>query len=252
MTNPTEDFFGGGGAKSMSFGQLHDDTWKNRWRGGRITHIAPAKQQTHIQTGAPMFKKDGVTPKNELPITLACDGTGQNPNTNERRDPSDDGRRTVYVKGSLHYAIGTKLSEMGLRAPEVGGELYMRYTAIEKKEGQEFAQRVWDVLYFPPTAAQTAQFFGEEQGVPAGAVHIGTARTPIDPTGNSYLPPQSAPPAPSFQQPAQAPAPAAAANDPWGAPSAPQQAVATGNPYGSAPAPQAAPPAAPAQPDLWA
>lgn len=250
MTNPTEDFFGGGGAKSMSFGQLHDDTWKNRWRGGRITHIAPAKQQTHIQTGAPMFKKDGVTPKNELPITLACDGTGQNPNTNERRDPSDDGRRTVYVKGSLHYAIGVKLQEMGLRAPEVGGELYMRYTAIEKKEGQEFAQRVWDVLYFPPTAAQTAQFFGDRPNAAPTAPQPSAVGFGGQPVGQ-----QAAPPAPSFQQPAQTPAPAAAANDPWGAPSAPQQAaqpVATGNPYGSAPAPQAAPPAAPAQPDLWA
>lgn len=247
MTNPTEDFFGGGGAKSMSFGQLHDTTWQNRWRGGRITHIAPTKQQTHIQTGAPMFKKDGVTPKNELPITLACDGTGQNPNTNERRDPSDDGRRTVYVKGSLQYAIGVKLQEMNLRAPEVGGELYMRYTAIEKKEGQEFAQRVWDVLYFPPTAAQTAQFFGDHP-------HNGTPAA--DAPATQHVPQQqTAPPAPSFQQPAQPPAAAQVPADPWGAPSVPQQAAQPpqqGNPYGQAPAPQAAPPAAPAQPDLWA
>lgn len=250
MTNPTEDFFGGG-AKSMSFGQLHDDTWKNRWRGGRITHIGAKKQQTNIQNGAPMFKKDNVTPKYELPITLACDGSGQNPNTNERRDPSDDGRRTVYVKGSLHFAIGVKLQEMGLRAPEVGGELYMRYTKIEKKEGQEFAQRVWDVLYFPPTAAQTAQFFGDHphNGTPAADAPA-TQHVPQQQAAAQGLGQHAAPPAPSFNSPV-----AAAANDPWGAPSVPQQAAQPpqqGNPYGSAPAPQAAPPAAPAQPDLWA
>src|SRR5688500_18904468 len=111
----TQDFFGGGG-KSLSFGKPHDMTYAGKIRGGKVVNIGEPKQQTHIQTGVPQVNKDG-SPKLELPITLVCIGGGDllraayatDPKIaaalqkygrplDERTDPTDDGRRRLWIK----------------------------------------------------------------------------------------------------------------------------------------------------------
>lgn len=232
----TADNFFGGGAKSMNYGKTHDTTWLNRWRGGRVTHIGMVTQQTHIQTGEPLFKRDG-SPKLQLPIVLVCDGSGQNPHTNERTDPSDDGRRTVYVKGTLHFALGKALQEHGLQLPEIGGEVYMKW--IGMKNVGEFDGRDWQVVYIKAPNGAAASFMNE-------GAHPHTGTPAQDAPATQHVPQQApvpafsgAPAQPSAQTPPAAPMPSAPAADPWGAAPAPQQAHQA-----------AAPPAA--QNDPWA
>lgn len=215
----TADSFFGGGAKSMNYGKTHDTTWLNRWRGGRVTHIGVPSQQTHIQTGEPQFKRDG-SPKMQLPIVLQCDGRGQNPHTNECTDPSDDGRRTVYVKGTLHFAIGKALQEHGLQLPEIGGEIYMKWVGM--KNVGEFDGRDWQVVYIPAPKghnAAAADFMtqGTQPAAPA-AQHV-PHQAPVPAFSG-------APAQPSAQTPPAAPMPTAPAADQWGAAPAPQAPTA--------------------------
>lgn len=236
------DGFFGGGAKSMSFGKMHDQTWLNRWRGGRVTHVGVPVQQTHIQTGAPEFNRDG-SPKMHLPIVLACDGSGQNPQTNERTDPSDDGRRTLYVKGTTKFAIGKALQEHGLQLPEIGGELYLRWVGM--KNVGEFDGRDWQVVYIPAPKghnAAAAGFMSEGTPTPQAPPAAPPAQQPsaagsgqFRPDDNGWQQPQA--PVPAFSG---APAPQVPQADPWGAAPA-QQPQAPQN---------VAPPAAPNDP--WA
>lgn len=216
------DGFFGGGARSLSFGKTHDQTWLNRWRGGRVTHIGVPTQQTHIQTGEPQFNRDG-SPKMQLPIVLACDGSGQNPSTNERTDPSDDGRRTLYIKGTTKFAVGKALQEHGLQLPEIGGELYVRWVGM--KTVGDFDGRDWEVKYFRAPAGhnQAAAGFMSEGAHP----HTGTPAQ--DAPATQHVPQQPQAPVPAFSG---APAPQAQqpAADPWGAAPAQQPQAPTAPP----------------------
>lgn len=239
MTGAHGGFFsGGGGAKSMNYGKTHDTTYANKVRGGKITNIGAERQQTHITTGAPQFQKDGVTPKNELPVTMLCDGGGPllraayaagdpkvvallnqygGPLKEFSGDPADDMRRTAYIKGTEQWAIGEYLKENEIDPAlfAVGGELYKVWVGMRKIPNTEFDGRDWKILYFPPApGTQAGGFFNE-------------------PAGNAAAP----------QQPAVPPAPPTPPADPFGATTVPQQAAqppATGSPFGGA-APTAPP-----------
>lgn len=218
-----------GGAKSLSFGKMGDPTWLNRWRGGVITNIGDEQNQTDWKTGKVIFQKDEVTPKTQVVITVACDGEGPlgiaagmpRGLTNERTDPSDSGRRGVYVKGTLRYDLSKKLQELGIREPEIGGELYIKMTGSRTTDNGE--GRTQEVLYFAPVGPKAGGFF---DNVPAAA-------PPAPPV------PQAQAPAPAFNQ-------AAPPADPFGGAAAPQQpaqAPHQGSPFGGPAAPPAPAPA---------
>jgi hypothetical protein len=245
MTGAHGAFFsGGGGAKSLNYGKTHDTTFLNKVRGGKITNIGAERQQTHITTGAPQFQKDGVTPKNELPVTMLCDGGGPQlraayaagdakvvaflnkyggPLKEFSGDPADDMRRTMYVKGTATWAIGEHLRENGIDPSlfAVGAELYMVWTAMRKIPNTEFDGRDWEVLFFPPVpGSQAGGFFND---------HPNTGTPAADAPATQHVAAPSAPPAPPA--------------DPFGGAAVPQQgnqAPAQGSPFGGT---SAAPPA---------
>lgn len=230
-------FDGGGGAKSLNYGKTHDTTWANKVRGGKITNIGAERQQTHITSGALLFNEKTQEPKMELPVTMLCDGGGEQlraayaagdakvvallnqyggPVKEATGDPADDHRRTMYVKGTAQWAIGEFLreNEIPFENFAVGGELYMIWTGMRKIPNSEFDGRDWTVLYFPPKPESKAGGFFND-----GA----------DASAPQSTPAASAPPAPPA--------------DPWGAAPAPQQgnqAAAQGSPFGGA-APTAPP-----------
>lgn len=244
MTGAHGGFFsGGGGAKSLNYGKTHDQTYLNKVRGGKITNIGAERQQTHITTGAPQFQKDGVTPKNELPVTMLCDGGGEQlraayaagdpkvvallqkhggPIKEFSGDPQDDHRRTMYVKGTAQWAIKEFLQENEIDPAlfAVGGELYMVWVGMRKIPNTEFDGRDWVALYFPP-----------KPGTQAGGFFDGgdttTAQQPAAPSAPPAPPADPFNAAPAPQQPAQAPA----AGSPFGgaAPTVPPQA--SNNPF---------------------
>lgn len=239
MTGAHGGFFsGGGGAKSLNYGKTHDTTYLNKVRGGKITNVASERQQTKIGTGEPLFQKDGVTPKNELPVTMLCDGGGPllraayaagdpkivallsqygGPLKEFSGDPEDDMRRTAYIKGSAQWSIREYLKENKIDPAlfAVGGELYMVWIGMRKIPNTEFDGRDWIVLYLPPAPdTQAGGFFDNDTQAET---------TPQSP------PTPSAPPAPPA--------------DPFGGAAAPQQgnqAPNSGSPFGGA-APTAPP-----------
>lgn len=227
----TGGFFGSGG-KSWSWGKLNDNTQLNRWVGGRLVDVGQPKQQTHYTQGTPLTNKDG-SPKMELPITLLCDGSGAHIGdipapagvTLEQKraaltarnphDPTDTGRWTFWVKGSLKKALGDKLREAGVNEPPIGCEIYMRFTGTTSYDNGE--GRVWEILYFPPSGGQQAGgFFTDERAAPQA------------PPANGAW---GAPPA---QQVAPEPPGPPAGGDPWGSAPAAQTGAqpAAPNPWG--------------------
>lgn len=213
-----------GGAKSLSFGNMGDMTWQNRLRGGAITDISDEKVQTDWKTNIP-----NPQGKTQVIVTAQCIGGGPllraayasdpvvkavidkyGAPVDERTDPSDDGRRGIYVKGNMRFDIGNKLRELQIEEPLIGGELYLVFTTV--RQTPSGPGRSYEVLYFPPVAGPAAGGFYDptaQQAAPAA-------------------PQQSAPPAfgggaPAPQSPAQPPAAPPAPADPWGAGSAAQQ-----------------------------
>jgi len=248
MSGPHGGFFSGGsGAKSLNYGKTHDTTYLNKVRGGKITNIAAERQQTHITSGAPQFQKDDVTPKNELPVTMLCDGGGPmlraayaagdpkvvallnqygGPLKEFSGDPDDDMRRTDYIKGTAQRAIGEYLREKEIPFEQfaVGGELYKVWVGMKKIPNTEYDGRDWIVLYFPPAPGSQASGFFEEPAGTNGAAQSTPAASappapPADPFGASGVPKQA------NQAPPQ--------GSPFGgtAPTVPTQATATTNPF---------------------
>ena len=221
MSGPHGGFFsGGGGAKSMNYGKTHDTTYLNKVRGGPITNIAAERQQTHINSGALQFQKDGVTPKNELPVTMLCDGGGPllraayaagdpkvvallnqygGPLKEFSGDPTDDMRRTSYIKGTEQWAIGEYLkdNEIDPALFAVGAELYKIWIGMRKIPNTEFDGREWIILFFPPAqGTQAGGFFNE---TPASAPQSNATPSapptpPADPFGASAPAQQAAQP----------------------------------------------------------
>lgn len=169
MTNPSDGFFSGGG-KSLSFGNPSDPAsqqYMNRWRGGKVLDEGRTTVQTNIDTGAPVTDKSGKV-KEQLVVPLLCDGGGEAARlglpTNERNpnDYTDDGRRQLYIKGTLRVAVGDELRRAGAPGLRVGGELYVRWVGMGKAGNTDFIGRLWEVRYIPPTQ----QFFADQGAMP--------------------------------------------------------------------------------------
>lgn len=153
-------FFSGGGA-SLTFGDTRDPNsfpqYGNRWRGGQIIEIGDVMPQTDMKTKEPIIRNGKVA--EQLPVTLLCDGSGpaaqagMQTDERNRNDHTDTGRRTVYVKGSLRYAMGDALRAVGAEDIDPGGYLYMMWTGMGKSGNSDFIGRTWQVHYIRPSGA---------------------------------------------------------------------------------------------------
>lgn len=250
----TETDFFEGGAKSMSFGKVNSPEAQaafGRWRGGPIEHIGEARQQTNWETGELEFWNKSGDPIMQLPITMNT-AAGQYPEP--PIDGDDDLVRTYYcTKGKQEFrALRDALAKAGVKAPVVGGVLYVRWF---QGIGIVNDGRKFEFVYYPPQAGAD-QFLNGGQQPPAQQ----SPMPPQVPQGQ----PQQAPPqhhggyATQTQVPQQQPGPAAQFDPTTGQPlhhpqppaAAPEQPAfdpATGAPLNDAARAVLAQHAAPAQ-----
>lgn len=193
----TETDFFEGGAKSMSFGKVNSPEAQaafGRWRGGPIEHIGEARQQTNWETGELEFWNKSGDPIMQLPITMNT-AAGQYPEP--PIDGDDDLVRTYYcTKGKQEFrALRDALAKAGVKAPVVGGVLYVRWF---QGIGIVNDGRKFEFVYYPPQAGAD-QFLNGGQQPPAAPPQ----QSPMPPQVPQQAP-QAAPPN-AYQQPQQAP-----------------------------------------------
>jgi hypothetical protein len=228
-------FFTGGGA-TLSFGDTRDPSsfpqYGNRWRGGQIVEEGRIGQQTDMTTKEVIMRNG--KPAEQLMLPLLCDGSGPaaeaGMRTDERNlnDHTDTGRRTLYIKGSLRYAVGDALRAVQAEDLDVGGFLFVMWTGMGKTGNSTYIGRTWQVHYIKPSGvflnsvSHGAPGF-QNQAPPAGP----HGAMPVRQNAQGQYAPQHTGFAPT-QQPVTAPPPQG-----WNAatPSAAVNAVPP-NPYG--------------------
>jgi hypothetical protein len=231
MTNPDDSFFGGAAgltwprASDTPNGRQYTDTaLLGVIRGGVIVAEVELQNRTEMGNGRPMTFNDG-RPKQQAVITLLCDGSrGGARDERDRGNPSDTGRRKLYVKSYMVAAVREALQAAGVTGIAVGGELYVAWVGSTEGsvKGGDPA-RLWKARYVPPT---TVIPDGYAQSQPQGA------QPQENPFGGA---PTVTGPPPAAQQPV----PAQPA-DPWaGGTPLPAQQPVPANPFGgqTAPAP---------------
>lgn len=234
-----------GGGKGISFGGLGDRSQINVPKGGIVVAIRPKKQQMDMESKTPLFEKDNITPKWQLPVVVQTD-------ERDPMNPADTGERVLYVKGFMTDAIRKALTEAGAETLEIGGKILVAYIG-EHPQYTRSRNYVAQYTKAPPQAAAQGQFFAQQQAAPAQAPVAQqpppppnwgqAAAAPQQPAAAPAAPAWTPPPAPPAQpayappaapaQPQYAPA-APAAPLPWEQqPAAPAQApAAPGNPFG--------------------
>lgn len=135
MTNPADSFFGGG-SKSAKFETVGETV------GGAITHIGEPRQQTDFRDGTPLTWRDG-SPRMQLPVTVQTQ-------LRDAADPTDDGKRTFYIKGEMKKAIEAALRAAGAGMAQ-GGVLTVAFTGTEPTDGG-FPKKLYAATYQPPSA----------------------------------------------------------------------------------------------------
>ncbi len=135
MTNPADSFFGGG-SKSAKFETVGETV------GGAITHIGEPRQQTDFRDGTPLTWRDG-SPRMLLPVTVQTQ-------LRDAADPTDDGKRTFYIKGEMKKAIEAALRAAGAGMAQ-GGVLTVAFTGTEPTDGG-FPKKLYAATYQPPSA----------------------------------------------------------------------------------------------------
>lgn len=133
-------------------------------------------QQTDMDSGELLFweGKDKVEqsklkfpqnakPVEQLVIEMQCEPTGITWETNryvEKQLPDDDGVRTLYVKGSLQFAVGKALRDAKVRAPEIGGYLKVQRGQDTKRTGSKYMSYSYTAAYTPASqnGAAAGQF----------------------------------------------------------------------------------------------
>lgn len=170
MTNPADTFFGGG-SKSAKFDQVGQTV------GGPITHIGEPRQQTDFKTGDPLTWRDG-SPRLQLPVTVQT--TLRDP-----ADPTDDGKRTFYIKGETKKAIEQALRAAGT-GMQVGGVLTVTFSGQEPTD-QGSPKKLYTATYQPPSPA--AGFFHPEHGAGASP----TVAQPVQTQAQQLAQPAPAP-----------------------------------------------------------
>ena len=194
----TNTFDLGGGGNSFAFDNVGDSVT------GRIVLIEEL-QQTDMDTGQPAVWDNGQ-PKMMVRVELQT----------ELRDPtdvSDDGKRSVYLKGSrkpeskssMAAVLGAVQAATGGRSLQAGGTLTLTYSG----DGQPSRKG-----YNPPKQYEAVY------AAPSVDLGAGEPAAPAAAAGNPWAGAQAAPPqyAQPVQQAAPAPQPAAAP-----APAAPAQ-----------------------------
>lgn len=221
-------FFTGGGA-TLSFGDTRDPSsfpqYGNRWRGGQIVEEGRIGQQTDMTTKEVIMRNG--KPAEQLMLPLLCDGSGPaaaaGMRTDERNpnDHTDTGRRTLYIKGSLRYAVGDALRAVQAEDLDVGGYLFVMWTGMGKTGNSTYIGRTWQVHYIKPTGVFLNNITngapGFQNQAPPGAM-------PVQQNAQGQYAPQHTGFAPT-QQPVTAPPPQG-----WNA--APSAPVTPPNPYG--------------------
>jgi len=149
-------FLLGGGSRSAKFDNPGDSVT------GTVAVEPEVRDQTDIQTGRILTWDNGDTRK-QLVVTLDTD-------QRDPDDPEDDGRRSLYVKGSkqrgsqsLHDAVATAVRNAGASGLTVGGELTVRFTGEEPSQTKGFNPRkLYEASYKAPTGGE---FLGTDQPV---------------------------------------------------------------------------------------
>jgi hypothetical protein len=259
-TNP-DDFLAGGG-KSINFGSLNSGGFKrmNIPFGGRVVAKPSISQVTNFTTKLPEQWPDG-RPKEQMTVVLDT-SAGPYPER-DPADPSDNGHRTLFVKGSMVNPFRSAV-QAGKAVPklEPGDWVFGMHTGTKPGKGGTSYTWWWKVVprdqqlpgdlpapvALPPQNAQAApqQYSQQPQGQPYAPT--GYAATPA-PAPQAYAPPQPQQYAPPVAQPMaqQMPDPDMAAQfaawqaqqaqqppAPASAPGAPGQAAPGGIPQGGA------------------
>lgn len=125
-----DDLFASSGAPTLKFptiGTTHI---------GTITHLE-ARQQRDFDKNEPLTWDDG-SPRMELVITI----------------DTVDGEGRVFVKGSMLSALRDEVRRVGVKKPEVGGKLAIKYSHDgENKNPKLNPPKMYQVAYEPPTVA---------------------------------------------------------------------------------------------------
>jgi hypothetical protein len=133
----------GGGTRSAKFEHPGDKI------SGEILSVE-TKQQTDLKDGSPKFWDNG-DPMWQVVVTLQT----------EQRDPDDaddDGKRAIYVKGSMKYAstakaIADAVRTAGAKTLEVGGTLAVAYTGDGEATSRGFnPPKLYSAAYKAPVA----------------------------------------------------------------------------------------------------
>lgn len=206
----TETDFFEGGAKSLSFGKVNSPEAAaafGRWRGGPIEHIGEARQQTNWESGELEFWNKSGDPIMQLPITMNT-AAGQYPEP--PIDGDDDLVRTYYcTKGKQEFrALRDALSKAGVKAPAVGGVLYVRWF---QGVGIVSDGRKFEFVYYPPQGGADQFLNGGQQPpaqqspmppqVPQGAPQQAPPQHHGGYATQTQMPPQQQAPGPYPQQP---------------------------------------------------
>ena len=172
MSMPTADslFAGGGGASgvpSFKFAQYNDAIT------GTILSTA-VQQSVKFGTTQPDFYEDG-RPKLQLQVIIQTELRGwekvsvvpTDENGQMKQAHEDDGRRAVYLKGAMMYAVGDAVTAAtGERAaPAVGGKLHIVYTH-ESPSNKGNPRKEYSANYQPPTPGSEV-FQQQQQSAPA-------------------------------------------------------------------------------------
>lgn len=213
MSNPVDNFFGG--AEGLSWPKanaqhIYDDVrLRGVIRGGLVVDDPKIEVMTEMGTGATIYwDAERTRPKEQMVVTLLCDGT-RGGALDERKTPTDDGKRRLRIRGYMVPAVGEALQRVGVPGIRRGGELYVAWIDEKPSKTKGFdPARVWAANYVPPSVQMPAGGAPSQpqnglSGAPAGNPFPGQAAPADAPTA----PPQDQ------QQPAAAPA-----GNPWGAP----------------------------------
>ena len=218
MSMPTADslFAGGGGASgvpSFKFAQYNDAIT------GTILSTA-VQRSVKYGTTQPDFYEDG-RPKLQLQVVIQTElrnweKVSMVP-TNEggQMKPAheDDGRRAVYLKGAMMYAVGDAVTAAtGERAaPAVGGKLHIVYTH-ESPSNKGNPRKEYSANYQPPTPG--SEVFQQQQPQPQTSpqpqVPSWSGQQPAPMTVQNQAPAPQTPPQPAPWGGQQPPQP-----DPW-------------------------------------
>lgn len=115
------------------------------------------RQQTDYDTGEPLTFPNG-DPRMQLQLT----GTVEE---SEREGAEDDLRRRFYLKGESQKAAGEAVRAAGAKDLEIGGKLWMKYTADEKIAGSKKVKKLYKAAYKKPEGGTaSAAFLGTGTG----------------------------------------------------------------------------------------